>query len=125
MKKRFLISSLALAASVLLTSPENVTKAETVVPYGAGGWDKIGTWTFSNMIRFRSGGGDLKVCVNNSTSKIKFGIKRSIIGTSREATTSGGSNNCAIWRDIGGSGYVDLFFADDNHPSSVNVTVYD
>lgn len=95
------------------------------MPLGAGVWDNIGTYTFSNVIRFNSGGGDLKVCATSTSQVINFGIKRSFFGGLMTATSTGGLSNCAIWRGIGDAGYVDLTWADDMHPSSVTVTVYD
>jgi hypothetical protein len=115
--KKFAIATVAALGLSFVAAPS--THAA-----GNGKWDSIGNYTFKNLIQFQSDGGDLKVCVNNSNKKIKFEIDRAF-SFDKAATTTGGSNNCATWRDTGGSGYVKLYFANNNRPSSVNVTVYD
>ncbi|MEC1720567.1 hypothetical protein [Schinkia azotoformans] len=131
--KKFLNSSVALLASFLLTLPLNITEAATlaeeepnmvVEPLGAGEWDLLGEWTFSNVIRIQSGGGDLKVCAPYTSDVIKFGVD-SIVTLEKDEYTSGTGENCAVFRNIGPKGAYDIFFADSNHPSSVKVRIYD
>ncbi|WP_150285600.1 hypothetical protein [Rummeliibacillus sp. TYF-LIM-RU47] len=130
--KKSLLFSLALAGSILFASPHNIAEAATqpkeetntvIQPYGAGTWDYLGTWTFSKSIRIQSGGGDLKVCAPNVSTKIKFGVD-SYTTLEKHATTSGSGDNCAVF-SVGLPGAYDIFMVGSNHPSSVTVKVYD
>lgn len=131
--KKMIYSLAAVVCLIPALTTNNVSAAEdsgvsplglndNVSTFGAGEWDKIGTWTMSKMIRFQSGGGDLKACVNDSTKKIELTVKRSFFG-GKDVVSSGGSPNCATFRDIGGSGYVDFTYT--HGPDSINVTIYD
>lgn len=115
----FLIGTASGASAATVDSDAS---AVTVQPYGAGSWDNIGTWTFSKMISFNSGGGDLKVCVNNSTSKVKFDLNIYPVSPAVTKTTSGGSPNCAVWT-VGVPARYELWNAYST--ATWNVTVYD
>ncbi|MEB6551125.1 hypothetical protein MXL46_18940 [Heyndrickxia sporothermodurans] len=124
MKKQLKKGSILLALVVLFAF--SGTKATFAA--GTGTWEKIGTWTMSNVITFDStDGGDLKVCVNSSTSKYSFKLVRNIVGNlwGPTKTTTGGSSNCAIFRDAvtKNAGY--KLYLDSPRTGSVNITVYD
>lgn len=114
-------------ASEVSNSPEIAPKGSLsgeITPYGAGEWDKIGTYTFKNYVRITSGGGNLKACVSSTTSKVKLNLVKTYV-ISDIKTTAGGSAsaNCATWTGLVGGGY-DLY-NDSLNGTSITVTVYD
>ncbi|UFU00666.1 hypothetical protein KO561_06950 [Radiobacillus kanasensis] len=92
------------------------------IQLGAGEWDNIGEYTFSNSIRFQSGGGDLKVCVKNTDDSVRLVLEKAPLWAGDSEYTSGSGKNCAIWRDIGIRGAYDLYNMSNR---SLEVTVYD
>lgn len=102
------------------TQPEE----EAIITYGAGIWDPLGDWQASKLIRVTSGGGDLKVCLPDLSSKVKISVD-SYTTWQQDGETSGTGENCAIFRSIGGPGGYDIFFTDGPRASATTIRVYD
>jgi len=85
MKKLSLLSILSLVFIITFGSFGSEASAEA-------GWQNIGSYEFKNVVRITSkDGGNLKVCVNNSSEKIELGLERAPIGKNVSKKTSGGS----------------------------------
>ena len=114
-------------ASENLTPKETISKdstSEEISLYGAGEWDKIGTYTFKNYVRITSGGGNLKACVTSTTSKVRLNLVKTYVITDYKTTAGGSASaNCATWTGLVGGGY-DLY-NDSLNGKSITVTVYD
>jgi len=119
MKKLSLLSVLSLIFIITFGSFGSEASAEA-------GWQNIGSYKFEAVVRITSkDGGNLKVCVNNNSEKIKLGLERAPIGKSIRSTTSGGTPNCATWSGLKKGKEYDIGNITYYREKTLSITVYD
>ncbi|ARU61356.1 hypothetical protein CBW65_10360 [Tumebacillus avium] len=110
----------AVAALSLLAAPSNALAAEN------GSWDPIGTYDMGasgsfNILNVYSGGGDVKFCVTSTSQAVYFKLQTP---DKRLLYHDEFSNNCSIFRGVGGAGYYQLIHRYAGQPA-VTVSYFD